>query len=626
MQQPRLITPIELPELASIIVSYLGYRDKLACLLVCRQWHRVFSGHVFGEQVLRPFDATDPARLRLVGQYIRDLIAYFALGNMDLGVVATHCPTLRTLDMEIDEKASDIKVEHFMKHMQVYNLILRVRPGWNLYRRFASIVHLKSLRSLEIRQFEGCSSAPYISPKRVINILHALPSLSSITLNIQLICDIHYQEPLHPPQETLTPVERSKLTPPPIRFLHNPKHFFRTLAMNSDGDSLKNPTKPETNDTSGQYTPDQLRELQKPVDLTIAAPHLTKLCLMSQSTTSFATLAKDLFPLMPNLKDLALDFGCRLDISCCGLEAVIPNCRYLEFLTLRNIDCRPQLLGLMPKDRSDAQDVVRAFFTDLPSTLRELTLERIHVENDKHETHGICDLLARVPRKTYTLLRKLALDSLVQKQTTIHYILVACQSLRELRLAEVFTPKHQSLYLPEMMPLRPENLISYYTKEQVDARSDHFVGSMLETWPCMWTLESVDLREYPIVDEEAMAAWLSRLEVMPRLTKLAMSVEQVRLLLKARRHHYLGISYDNGTSKAQLRHVWKFTLTTKKLYERPRWRYDGTLEKEELEELLEMTPRIRSLRYTGTGYPIQEEAARWLETHRPGLQVLHVLQ
>ncbi|KAF9184287.1 hypothetical protein BGZ50_003803, partial [Haplosporangium sp. Z 11] len=43
LQQPRRITPLELPELLGLISQYLSQRDALVCVLVCKTWRVVFE-------------------------------------------------------------------------------------------------------------------------------------------------------------------------------------------------------------------------------------------------------------------------------------------------------------------------------------------------------------------------------------------------------------------------------------------------------------------------------------------------------------------------------------------------------------------------------------------------------
>ncbi|KAF9974048.1 hypothetical protein BGZ73_002667 [Actinomortierella ambigua] len=237
-------------------------------------------------------------------------------------------------------------------------------------------------------------------------------------------------------------------------------------------------------------------------------------------------------------------------------------------------------------------------------------------------------MLLHIPSETRKRLQKLVAENLRHRQAATHEFLVGCQALRELRLAEFLhlqgvrdlaagTPPH--IQTPE-----------YYTQNELYGRSDHFLGSILEPWGCTWTLECIDLEGYPIVEQEAMVAWLDRLVWMPHLTKLAISVHQARLMLQVCRR---GIPSVSSTDKVQLQHVWQLRLSMTRVTRTPQdnsfapvhWS-EGTLNESELRELLEMMPRIHSLRYIGKAYPLFHDATRWLETHRPHLQLLHVLQ
>src|SRR5690554_2270288 len=43
LQQPRRITPLDLPELLILIGQYLSQREALVCVLVCRAWRIAFE-------------------------------------------------------------------------------------------------------------------------------------------------------------------------------------------------------------------------------------------------------------------------------------------------------------------------------------------------------------------------------------------------------------------------------------------------------------------------------------------------------------------------------------------------------------------------------------------------------
>ncbi|KAF9159050.1 hypothetical protein DFQ26_006956 [Actinomortierella ambigua] len=650
MQPPHRTTPFDLPELVAIIIRYLGFRDKIACLFVCRRWHEFFRNHVFGEQVLHKLDAQHPTRLQAVGRYARDLKAYFAVGDLDLSIVSTHCPNILALDVEVDQYVTDKNFEEFMECMSIQHLVLRIRHRLSAHKRLASVTRLQRIKSLDVRSF--CPVAICIQPERLVTLLQAMPSLSSLFLNIQFQGQIDrlyapYPSPPTPPQQipsvfltdaassSSTPGEHITLPPPRTPYWSRLSGFFKKPKEFAEG-SLQavQVQEPWRTFIPRVFTTEELRRLtphdvpashglfDQPLDLTTAIPSLTTLHVFEDSTLEFGTLANALFPLLPSLRELVLDFGCRRDGSSKGLAAVIPNCPDLQSLTIYNLDCVPDPTDYAPALQVDAQKAVKSFLSNLPPTLRELTLKRVYVDDMKEKPANI---LLCIPTETRKHLHKLVAERLDHQQAATHDFLVGCQSLGELRLAEFV-----SLQRTPSSPAIPIHPPLYYSTNSLYQRSDYFLGSILEPWSCTWTLECVDLEGYPIIEQDAMAAWLDRLARMPRLSKLVLSVHQVKLMLKARRQRIPSV---DGADDVLLQHVRQLRLNMASVTTPPpcinvgrmHWS-EGTLGESELRELLEMMPRVSSLRYIGHVYPLFHDAARWLEENRPHLQVLHVLQ
>ncbi|KAF9168317.1 hypothetical protein DFQ26_009536 [Actinomortierella ambigua] len=625
-------------------------------MLVCRSWQRRFEELTWRHLI---YNRAGVSNLESKGYLVNTLQAYFPLDDFHLSTIASSCPNIVSLDIEISPMASPEVVDLFMASMgtvQDLRLILKDKsePGF-----LCSLTRMDSLRKLHLagRGYSQLSK----DPQWLITLLQALPTLQHMSMDTSL-------------QESSPPAGRN-ITFKPIRgseynVAAEPsswKQWLQSLAGQSKG-SLEilryrqELERAQRKEPWRKFVPLRLPPLEDEAPMAAAPPvlppacyslldqspighqpigHLTSLVLSKTATPLIPVIASTLFPLLPRLQEVTMTFPANFRHTPLGLACLAEHCRALRsirfeciFPTLGravNTYANPPTLSGIASESALGADML-AFFRNMPPRIRSLSLLECALFDS---------CLRDIPTESLRELVTLELKNTGTCQVTVDEFLARCPCLRTLKLASLYRPSPFGTKMPTWDDC---------TTLAVLSRGDQFLGNELRpTWECTWTMRQVHIDEWRIVEVAAFNTLFDRIEAMPCLTWLSLSLCQARQLISDSMHRklYLDDSDDSGYIKEEEEEGPRAAAVAK-APEPPtlvRWNFINLLDLRlvmtssygrmtdenytrllcvmELKCLFLSMPKLRRLWYSSSGYPLDKATDQWFKEKHKDMSIQH---
>ncbi|KAI8345542.1 hypothetical protein B0O80DRAFT_281166 [Mortierella sp. GBAus27b] len=139
-----IVSPFEIPEIATVVGHYLTHRDLIRCLTVSKSWHATFLPLVWSTVPLD--DQQPPLTLDTLSRHchlIKDLTYNTTIWRHYESIL---CTNLTTLHVNHDKTSSRIKLAQYdkLKHLSLYSTASQI-PYWTL-----QCGQIKNLSTLEL--------------------------------------------------------------------------------------------------------------------------------------------------------------------------------------------------------------------------------------------------------------------------------------------------------------------------------------------------------------------------------------------------------------------------------------------------------------------------------------------
>ncbi|KAF9975755.1 hypothetical protein BGZ73_000505 [Actinomortierella ambigua] len=633
--QERPLSPMELPELLQIIDRDLSYRDRVACMLVCRAWRRQFEDLAWRNTM---YNRANAQELEKKGYLINSLRAYFPLDDHHLSTIAKHCPNIVSLDIEIASNARPDEVDSFMASMSNVSDLRLLLKGASAPGFLCTLTRMSGLRTLHLAG--GASLQFSKDPFWFIALLQVLPTLQSISVDIQV------QEP--PARNRITqprPIrgveynvaarplgligwlksftKESNIPPEVLQYRKELLKAQRKEPWRKFVPLELPPVKDESSNNESTLPPPACYNLlDKSMIPNQPMHHITRLVVSHLTIRLIPVIANSLFPLLPRLQEVAMNFAEIRSVESLGLTCMSEHCRALKSIRIQLLLIpRFQAPSVIPMELD-----VLGFCRNMPPGIRSLQFRECSIGSD---------CLAAIPTESLRELKTLELRNTGSSQKVVDEFLGRCPQLTSLTLASLLRPSSPSEF---------EQAQKNCTTLAVLSRGDYFLGDETRpTWECTWTLKQVYVDSWYMVELNAFKTLFDRIDAMPCLTWLSISFCQARQLiadLMKHQPHHNGInntherpsgsqSVESATDVEPSAHVrWNFInlldlrLVATYSYGRSSNQDSSRLfSPVELKCLLMCTPKLRRLWYSDKNDLLDGAASKWLKENRKDLSI-----
>ncbi|KAG0042958.1 hypothetical protein BGZ83_011994 [Gryganskiella cystojenkinii] len=658
------MNPIEIPELLHIIGCHLSEGDLKICMLVSRTWNNLFRAYFWYHLV---FNRKGIPHLERYGHLVRSLESY-SVTDQDMHIMAGACHNVKTLTLGLTRQEPLFAMDVLMSNLPfVTDLTFKVSYLFSI-EHWVAISRLRQLRKLTL-----ASSIPNGKTEgdfaMLLNVLQECPAI--VSLNIHGMGNNVLRQPS---RYTRRPqingdhyTNTGALDPPPVenvvtRWIRKqlyPHQFNSNLP--SPAVKAKEPWRKFVLDpTIGiplKWNTPALLEGDNPRITSLPFPRLTKLHLIKVSA-SFAAHSPMgiLFRKSPQIEDLHVNFSA-MDAGATSecLNAITEGCPQIRILKIEGIN-----------PHYTVQTALYDFFRQDRRHLRDLTIKNCT---------GMEPWFKKIPDLTVAGLERISLDESLCYQRTFHQLMRRCASLSsftwscpQTKRYPLAPPPQSTLIIGGSMAMA-NTPSTASTPTVIPSEAIETLDTMPEPWGCNETIRSFE-QLHGIIDKDSTDAYFSRLLEMRRLVSLGILIYDLRLILK-RAHEeeqveeqlidgeedYVNVDeagdeYGNPIMHTISPHeprrwcmpsIQELTLSTLKNLPLPRLfsnvtHYQPTayqpdpaphyqLKKFELQQVLNLFPRLRKIRYRGQLFPLDSTARNWLETEsNRRISVLHVSQ